>query len=69
MERTTGFAAPIDADVLYHTLIGAASLIYANAPEAHLMGIDPSDEALVRRHADSLIAMFVLPSPATKDSR
>jgi len=51
--------APIDTDVLYHTLIGAASLIYANAPEATLMGIRPDDPGLVERHADALVAMFL----------
>ena len=52
-------AAAIDADLVYHTLIGAASLLYANAPEAVLMGVDPTDPAVVERHAESLVAMFV----------
>ena len=59
--REQGAAADVDADVLYHSIIGAASLLYANAPEAELLGIDPSDPALVDRHAESLIALF-LPS-------
>ncbi|MEO1055894.1 MAG: TetR/AcrR family transcriptional regulator [Actinomycetota bacterium] len=52
-----GIAAPIEADAVYHTLIGAASLLYANAPEAELMGLDP--QALVERHADALVAVFL----------
>lgn len=61
----SGDAAPVDVDVLWHTLIGAASLLYTNAPEAHLLGIDPSDPALVERHADALVAMF-LPGAAER---
>lgn len=57
--RDAGIAADVDPDVLYHSLIGAASLFYANAPEAELLGIDPSDRAVVERHADSLIALFL----------
>ena len=31
--------AEVDPDVLYHSMIGAASLLYANGPEAELLGI------------------------------
>ncbi|MGB0113535.1 MAG: TetR/AcrR family transcriptional regulator [Ilumatobacteraceae bacterium] len=58
-----GLAAPIDVDLIYHTIVGAASLIYANAPEAELFGIDPSAPSLVDRHADALVAMFLRPHP------
>ncbi len=57
-----GRARPIDPDVVYHTLIGAASLLYANAPEAVHFGIDPTDPAVVERHADALVAMFLHPT-------
>jgi len=59
--RSVGLAADIDTDLLYHTVIGAASLLYANAPEAVLMGINPTDPDLVRRHGDALVGIF-LPS-------
>ncbi len=59
--RERGDAAPIGSDVLYHTLIGAASLLYANAPEARLMGVDPADPAVFERHADALVALFLGP--------
>jgi TetR/AcrR family transcriptional regulator len=59
---STGQAAPVDADVLYHTLIGAASLLYANAPEAVLMGLQPNDPDVIQRHADGLVAMFLRPN-------
>ncbi|MEM8618654.1 MAG: TetR family transcriptional regulator [Actinomycetota bacterium] len=55
--RQRGIAAPIEVDAVYHTIIGAASLLYANAPEAELMGIDP--QTLVERHADALVAVFL----------
>lgn len=54
-----GLVAAIDVDLLYHTVIGAASLLYANAPEATLMGLDPSGPDVVERHADALVAMFL----------
>jgi len=59
--REQGLAAPLPPDVLFHVLIGSASLLYANAPEARLLGIDPDSSAAVAAHADGLIAMF-LPS-------
>ena len=58
----SGVVADIDADLLYHTIIGAASLLYANAPEAVLMGIDPTDPDLVRRHSDALVGIFLGPT-------
>ena len=56
-----GAAAPVGVDVVYHTVIGAASLIYANAPEAQLLGIEPSDPELIERHADTLVTLFLRP--------
>ncbi|MEO0495682.1 MAG: helix-turn-helix domain-containing protein [Actinomycetota bacterium] len=57
--RGSGVAADVDPDVLYHSIIGAASLLYANAPEAELLGIAPSDRGVVERHAESLITLFL----------
>ncbi|MEM8707447.1 MAG: TetR/AcrR family transcriptional regulator [Actinomycetota bacterium] len=57
--RDAGIAADVDPDVVYHSLIGAASLLYANAPEAELLGIGPSDRNVVERHAESLITLFL----------
>ena len=40
--RDAGVAAPIDSEILYYVLIGAASLPYVNAPEVRLLtGRDP----------------------------
>lgn len=57
-----------DADplVLYYSLIGAASLLYVNAPEGRrLTGREPTDPAVIERHADALVAMFVGPPAST----
>jgi TetR/AcrR family transcriptional regulator len=58
-----GLVAPIDVDVVYHTVVGAASLLYANAPEAQLLGIDTASPTLVDRHADALVNMFLAQQP------
>mgnify|MGYP002008487613 FL=1 len=57
--QNSGIAAEVDPDVLYHSMIGAASLLYANGPEAELLGIKPNDHALTERHAQSLIALLL----------
>lgn len=63
----SGEAAPISSDLVYHVLIGAASLLHANAPEARLMlDIEPSDPAVIQAHADALVAMFL---PGKRRSR
>ncbi len=58
--RAAGAAAPIDERVAYHAFVGAASLVYANAPEARrLLGREPSDPELLEAHADALVAMLL----------
>jgi TetR/AcrR family transcriptional regulator len=58
----------LDADplVVYYCLLGAASLLYVNAPEAaHLLGVPGSTEVvtdvLVASHADTIVAMLLGP--------
>jgi AcrR family transcriptional regulator len=64
--RDAGFAAPIDNDILYYVLLGAASLPYVNAPEVRLLtGRDPNNPKWIRAHADGLVAIL-LPGLATK---
>jgi TetR/AcrR family transcriptional regulator len=43
--RDAGVAAPIDNEILYYVLIGAASLPYVN-------GRDPNSAAWIDAHAD-----------------
>jgi AcrR family transcriptional regulator len=58
--RDAGFAAPIDNDVMYYVLLGAASLPYVNAPEVRLLtGRDPKSPNWIRAHADGLVAILL----------
>jgi TetR/AcrR family transcriptional regulator len=65
--RRSGFGANIDERVIYHVFIGAASLLWANEPEAHLL--DPSIATnradAICAHADSLVAMLMPSTPDT----
>ena len=69
-------ATHLDADpvVLYYCLIGAASLMYVNAPEARLLsGVDETAVAItharVQSHADTLVAMLLGPTPTSAAHR
>jgi AcrR family transcriptional regulator len=58
-----GRAAPVDPELIHYLLVGAASLVYANAPEARLLlGVDPTETDRVTAHAETLIALL-LPEP------
>jgi TetR/AcrR family transcriptional regulator len=53
-------AAPIDGDIFYYILVGAASLPYVNAPEVRILtGRDPSDPQWIEAHADALIGVLL----------
>jgi TetR/AcrR family transcriptional regulator len=58
--RDAGVAAPIDSEILYYVLVGAASLPYVNAPEVRLLtGRDPSSPQWIGAHADGLVAILL----------
>jgi TetR/AcrR family transcriptional regulator len=58
--RDAGVAAPIDSEILYYVLIGAASLPYVNAPEVRLLtGQDPKNPTWIDAHAKGLIAILL----------
>jgi len=60
MLRDAGVAAPIDSEILYYVLVGAASLPYVNASEVRLLtGRDPSDQQWIDTHADGLVAILL----------
>jgi AcrR family transcriptional regulator len=60
MLRDAGVAPPIDSEILYYVLVGAASLPYVNAPEVRLLtGQDPSDPRWIRAHAEGLVAILL----------
>ena len=59
----TGQAPPIAVEIMFYMLIGAASLMYANAPEAQMLGVDTNDPSIINTHSAALIAMFLAPQP------
>ena len=60
MLRDGGVAAPIDSDILYYVLIGAASLPYVNAAEVRVLtGRDPKSPSWIEAHADGLVAILL----------
>jgi AcrR family transcriptional regulator len=55
-----GVAAPIDGRLIHHVLVGAASLVFVNAPEFELLnGEAPTSDVWVDRHAEGLVAMLL----------
>lgn len=56
-------AGTIEADpiVIYYTVVGAASLLYVNTPEAHLLlgRDDVVDDRLIDAHADLIVTMLL----------
>jgi len=68
--REAGIAAPIDQRLFHYVMVGAASLIYVNAPEARLLtGIDPTARRWVEAHADGLVAMLLPNAPRDGSAR
>lgn len=65
--RDAGEVADIDEVIVYYSLLGAASLAYANAPEARHLGHDTIAADFVDRHADALVAMLCGPDPTQGD--
>src|SRR6201991_2070792 len=60
MLRDAGMTAPIDSDILYYVLIGAASLPYVNAAEVRLLtGRNPDDPTWINAHADGLVSILL----------
>ncbi len=49
----------MDESVFYYSLVGATSLAYANAPEARLLGSDPSKPDFIAAHAEAVVRMFL----------
>jgi TetR/AcrR family transcriptional regulator len=63
--RDADVAAPIDSELLYYVLVGAASLPYVNAPEFRLLtGRDPADPNWIDTHANGLVAILLPGLPA-----
>jgi TetR/AcrR family transcriptional regulator len=59
--RAAGRVADIEPTTAYYMAVGAASLMYANAPEARrLLGHDPIRPGTIELHADALVSMLLL---------
>ena len=66
--RNAGVAAPIDYEIVYYVLVGAASLPYVNAPEVRLLtGRDPRDPNWIDAHAEGLVAILLPGLAAAKE--
>ncbi len=64
--RAAGVVPDIDEVVVYYSLIGAASLVYVNAPEVRrLVDLDPMADDFVKRHADAVVTMILGPPPGS----
>jgi TetR/AcrR family transcriptional regulator len=58
--RQAGIAAPIDERLVHYVIVGAASLVYVNAPEARVLtGIEPTARRWVDSHAEGLVATLL----------
>ena len=56
--RNSGIAAEVDRQLLYHSMIGAASLLYANE-RSRASWYQTTDYDLTERHAQSLVALLL----------
>jgi TetR/AcrR family transcriptional regulator len=60
MLRDAGWAAPIDSDIAYYLLVGAASQPYVTAAEVRLLaGRDPRQPEWIDAHAEALVAILL----------
>jgi AcrR family transcriptional regulator len=58
--QAKGGVAKIPTGLAYYLMIGASSLLHANAPEAELLtGMKASDPATVEAHADAMVQLFL----------
>jgi len=58
--QAAGRGSKTPPELAYHLVIGASSLLHANAPEVEaLVGIKPSDPAIVELHADAMVRLFL----------
>lgn len=68
--RRAGVAAPIDDRLFHYVMVGAASILYVNAPEARLLtGIEPTAARWVKTHAEGLVATLLPNAPRSNRRR
>ena len=57
--QAAGLVAPISPVSLRYIVLGAAGLVFSQAPECrYLTGVDPTDPAFAERHADAVVALL-----------
>ncbi len=55
-----GVAAPVGTAMIHYLLLGSATLLFTNAPEARLvLGAEPTDPAMVDEYADTLVGVLL----------
>ena len=65
--QARGFLPAGDPVSLHYIVLGAAGLVFSQAPECRrLMGVDPTDEAFAEAHADALIRIFTAGAAAPR---
>lgn len=58
--RAEGQGRDMPPELVYHLMVGAASLLHANAPEVkQLIGLTPSQPDVVEAHADAMVHLFL----------
>jgi TetR/AcrR family transcriptional regulator len=57
-----GYGAGLSPVSLYYALVGAASMMFANATACkRLAGLDPRSEEVIAEHTETLLALFTTP--------
>jgi AcrR family transcriptional regulator len=60
--QARGLVPAIPSVSLHYIVLGAAGLIFSQAPECrYVTGIDPTDPAVAEAHADALVRLFLGP--------
>jgi TetR/AcrR family transcriptional regulator len=58
--RAQGQGRDVPPELVYHLLVGAASLLHANAPEVELLtGLTPGHPEVIDAHADAMVHLFL----------
>jgi AcrR family transcriptional regulator len=66
--QARGILPDIPPASLHYIVVGAAGLLFSQAPECrYLMGVDPADPAVAEAHADALVRVLLGP-PATAET-
>jgi AcrR family transcriptional regulator len=62
--QTRGLLPPIAPASLHYIMLGAAGLLFSQAPECRrITGVDPTDAAFAEAHADAIIRILTASAP------